>query len=72
MYFQNYERRKMYLGKSLKSLVWKDPSTGNMVNRRKHWFNLKAITFTIFLIMLEKIESERVTLSDMQGLKVFS
>ena len=36
MYFQNYEFRKTWLDKCLKSLVLEDLSTGNMVNVPKH------------------------------------
>ena len=49
MYFRNYRPRKTQLDKCLKSTVWDDPSTANMVNRPKHWFNLNASIFTIFI-----------------------
>ena len=49
MYFRNYGRRKTWLDEYLKSLVWEDPSTGNMVNGSKHWFNLNSSTFTILI-----------------------
>ena len=49
MYFRNYGPRKTWLDKCLKGPVWEDPSTGNMVNGPKHWFNLNDSTFTIFV-----------------------
>ena len=61
MYFQNYGLRKTWLDKCLKSLVWEDPWTGNMVNGSKHWFisNDSMLTEKV-------IELERVSLSNMQ------
>ena len=49
MYLGNCGRRKTWLDKCLKSPVWEDPSTSNMLNRRKHLFNLNNSTFTIFI-----------------------
>ena len=49
MYFQKKGPQKKWLDKRLKSPVWDDPSTGNMVNGSKHWFNLNSNSFTIFL-----------------------
>ena len=49
MYFWNYRLRKRWIDKSLKSPVKEDPSTGHMVNRPKHCWNLKDTTFTIFI-----------------------
>ena len=49
MYFRNYGPQKTWLDKCLKRPVWEDPSTGNMVNGLKHWFNLNGSTFTIFV-----------------------
>ena len=46
MYFRNYRPRKTCLDKCLNAPVWKDPSTGEMVNRPKHWFNLNESAFT--------------------------
>ena len=36
MYLQNYELRKTWLDKCLKSLVSEDPLTDNILNGRKH------------------------------------
>ena len=49
MYFRNYGLRKKWLDKSLKSPISQDPSTGNMVNGRKHCFNLNNSIFTKFI-----------------------
>ena len=35
----------MCLDKRLKTLVWGDLSTGDMVNGMKHWFNLNESAF---------------------------
>ena len=48
MYFRNYELRKAWLDNCLKSPLSQDPSTGNMVNRTKHCWNLSDKNFTIF------------------------
>ena len=71
MYFGTYEPQKMWLVKCLKSPVWDDPSTGNMVNGPKHWFNLNSISFTIFTDTFEGNSVLKVTLNDMQSLKTF-
>ena len=49
MYFRNYGPRKTWLAKCLKSLVWDDPSTGNVVNEPEHRFNINGSPFTIFI-----------------------
>ena len=71
MYFRNYGRRKTWSDKSLKSSVWDDPSTGNMVNGPKHWFNLNGSFFTIFVDAVKVNDLEKTTLSDMQSIKTF-
>ena len=48
MYFWTYGFQKTWLDKCLKSPVWEDPSTTNMVNGKKHCQNLKDNTFIIF------------------------
>ena len=53
MYLPNYELQKMWLAKCLKSAVWEDPSTGNMVKRPKGYFSLNDSTFTIFIDQCE-------------------
>ena len=45
--FRNYRPRKTCLDKCLKTPVWEDVSTGDMVNRLKHWFNLNESAFII-------------------------
>ena len=69
MYFRNYELRKTWLDKCLKSTLLQYPSTSNMVNRLKHFSNLNGGTFTIFLITGKAIEYEKFYLSDMRNLK---
>ena len=48
MYFWIYELPKTCLDKCLKSNVWEDSSTSNMVNVPKHCSKLNDSTFTIF------------------------
>ena len=61
-----YRLRKKLLDKRLKSPVWEDPSTSNMVDGLKHCTKLNDITFSI-----ETIQVEKVSLSDMQILRTF-
>ena len=49
MYFRNYGLRKALLDKRLKSNVLEEPFTDNVLNGRKHYFNLDGGTFTIFI-----------------------
>ena len=49
MYFWTYWLWKTWLDKRLKSIVLEDPLTSNMVNGRKHCWNLNDSTFTIFI-----------------------
>ena len=49
MYFWIYGFRKMWLDKCPKSPVSENPSTSNMINGPKHWWNLNGSTFTIFI-----------------------
>ena len=48
-YFRNYGLRKIWLHQCLKSPVSRDPSKSNMVNARKHCWNVKASSFSIFI-----------------------
>ena len=54
MYFRTYGLRKTCLNKCLKSPVFEDPSTGNIVNRPKHCSNLIGSSFTIFIDPCER------------------
>ena len=45
MCFQNYRPRKAGLHNCLKTTVWEDLSTGDMVNGPEHWFNLDESIF---------------------------
>ena len=47
MYFRNYGLRKTWLNNCLKSRVWEEHSTSNMINGLKLCENLNDITFTI-------------------------
>ena len=47
--FSKLRTLKTWLDKCLKSPVSEDPSTSNMVNVRKHYWNLHHSTFIIFL-----------------------
>ena len=49
MYCWTYRLGKTWLDKCLKSPVLEDPLTSNMVNGRKHRWNLNDSTFTIFI-----------------------
>ena len=49
LYFSNYRHWRRCLDKCLKAPVWEDPSTGDMVNGPKCWFNLHGSTFTILI-----------------------
>ena len=49
MYFWNNGLRKTLSDKYLKSLDSEDPSTSNMGNGLKHYWNLNDSTFTIFI-----------------------
>ena len=48
LYFRNYEPRRTWLDKCLKSPLWGKSSKGNVVNGPQHWFNLNASIFSIF------------------------
>ena len=47
--FRNLQPPKIWLDKCLKSSVWDDPSTRNMVNGPKHLFNLITSSFALFV-----------------------
>ena len=49
MYFRNYMLRKSGLDECLKNPASEYPSTNNMVNGHKNFFNLDDVTFTIFI-----------------------
>ena len=49
MYFRNYGFTKTWLGKYLKSVVYHNPSTSNIINALKHCSNQHSGTFTIFI-----------------------
>ena len=49
MQFRNYESRKPWLYKCIKSLVSEDPSKSNIVNGPKHCSNLNHSTISIFI-----------------------
>ena len=49
MYFSVYGLQNTWLDKCLKSPVSEDPSTSNMINGPKNFWNRNDITFTIFI-----------------------
>ena len=51
--FLNWRTRKTCLGKRLKSPIEEEPSTSNMVNRPKHYWNLNDRSVTIFIYYCE-------------------
>ena len=64
MYFPNYGFWKTWLDQSSKSPASEDPSKSNIVNGSKHCSNLNEI----LLIIVEDIDLEKVSVSDMQNL----
>ena len=60
----------MLLDKCLKSHFSQYPSTSNMVKGSKHYSNLDGWAFIIFFITAKETEFEKVSLSDMQNLKI--
>ena len=66
MYFQNNRQRKTCLDKSLKGPVWEDPTTYDMVNGPKHWFNLNESAFMILGDHCEGNGVAKVTLRDVK------
>ena len=71
MNFRNYGPPKTWLYECLKSPVWDNLLTGNILNGLKHWFNLNPRIFAIFVDHCEGTWVEKVTRSDMQNLKTF-
>ena len=72
MYFRNYRPRKTCLDKCLKTPVWEYLSTGDMVNRPKHWFNLNDTAFTSLSNHCESNWVAKVFLRHMKILQTFS
>ena len=59
---------KTYSEKCLKSHVWENPLTRNMVNVRKQCWNLPCSTFPIFIDHFQNNWLENFSLFDMQNL----
>ena len=72
MYFRNYRPRNTCLHKCLKTPIWEDLSTSDMVNRPKHWFNLNDSAFIILSDHCEAMWVAKVTLRHMKILQTFS
>ena len=72
MYFRNYRQLKKGLDKCLKTPVWQDLSTGDMVNAAKHWFNRNQSAFIILSDDSEGNLVAKVTLRYMKILHTFS
>ena len=62
----------MCLDNCLKAPIWEDPSTRDMVNGPKHWFNHKESAFVISSDHCEGNWVAKVTLRDMKILQTFS
>ena len=71
MYFRNYRPRKTCLDKCLNAPIWEDLSTGDMVNRPKHWFNLNESAFIILSDHCEGSWVANVTLRDWKFFTLF-
>ena len=72
MYFRNYQPPNTCLDKCLKTPVWEDVSTGDMVNSTKHWFNLNESAFIILSDHCQGNWVVKVTLRHMKILQIFS
>ena len=72
IYLRNYRPRKTCLDKCLKTLVWEDLSTVDMVNGAKHWFSLNECAFIILSDHCEGNWVAKVTLIHMKVLHTFS
>ena len=70
--FPNYRPRKTCLDKCLKTPVWEDVSTGDMVNGPKRWFNLNESTFIILSDHCKGNWVAKVTLTHRNILQTFS
>ena len=68
MYFPNYGFRKTGLDQSSKSPASEDPSKSNIVNGSKHCSNLNDFFLGYLLILVEDIDLQKVSVSDMQNL----
>ena len=71
MYFWNYRPRTTCLYKCLKTPVWEDFSTSDMVNSPKHWFNFIESAFTGLSYHCEGNWVAKVTLRHMKILQTF-
>ena len=72
MYFRNYGLPKIWLDQCLKSPVSEDPTKSNMVNAPKHCSNLKDTTLPYLLISAKSILLQKVSISDIENLKIVS
>ena len=70
--FPKLPTTKDVLDKCLNAPVWKDPSTGDMVSRLKHWFTLNESAFIILSDNSEGNWVAKVTLRHMKILQTFS
>ena len=72
MCFRTYGLGKTWFDKCLKTPVSDNPSTSNMVNGPKHWSNLNAGKFAIFIGHCESYSLEKLSLGDMQNIRTVS
>ena len=59
MYFRNYGPRNTCLDKCLKSPVWEDLSTGDILNWQKHYSILMRAPLSSWVITVKVIELEK-------------
>ena len=72
MYFRNYGLAKPSLDQCVKSPVSEDPTKSNTINALKHCSNLKDSSLPYLLITGKSIVLQKVSVSDIQNLKIVS
>ena len=71
MYFRNLRAQKTRLDKCLKGLVLEDPRRDDMVNGRKHWFNINESAFIILSDHFKLMESQKSLLETWKCFSLF-
>ena len=72
MHFRNYGLRKTWLDQRLKRLISEDPSKSNMENVPKCAEILMKAPLPYLLIVVNAIDSQKVSVSDIQNLMTVS
>ena len=70
MYFRNYGLRKTWLDQRLKSPVSEDPLKSNMENAPKYVEIWMTEPLPYLLIAVRAMDFQRVSVSDIQNLKI--